>query len=315
MSTYATITLSFGQGSIDFNHGLPVVEPLTVTVDEDGSVDFSVVAYDREGDPLSYRYSPPPTLGGIVSGDLPNVNYRPDPDWFGEDNFYFIASDRLAFGIPIGTRGVVRIIVRPVNDPPQAQIGLPNAVTFNGYEDLVVISSRSRAAANVVLDATMSNDVDGDELTFMWREEAREFANTALVTNSFLPGLHEVELLTSDGLLESRAVAVFRVITPSQAIASVQSVLKDSGLPLRRTRPLIAILRNALGALDRESPRVFGNRLENFQRLVDQVIDPIDPDLAAKLNDSVRLIQDAVDAESASGRRHNMGKQFHGLAN
>lgn len=92
----------------------PVVGALSFGTDEDTPLDFTVVASDPEGAPLTLSWVGAPSLG-VVSGTLPDVTYTPNPDANGSETLVLTASD--------GThtvQGQVTIDIRAVNDPPVA---------------------------------------------------------------------------------------------------------------------------------------------------------------------------------------------------
>ena len=93
---------------------------MNIVVDEDQSVDLTLLSFDPEGDDVSYSYSMPNY--GQLTGDAPNLLYIPNPDFNGVDSFDFIASDFNSESIT----ETVSINVISVNDIPTAE-----SINFN----------------------------------------------------------------------------------------------------------------------------------------------------------------------------------------
>ena len=96
--------------------GTPFAEPQRVEVDEDAAVDITLTGQDPDEDVLTFAPDTFPTHG-TLSGDVPNLTYTPDPNYFGPDGFTFTVDDGTSTSPP----APVEIEVLPVNDLPQAQ--------------------------------------------------------------------------------------------------------------------------------------------------------------------------------------------------
>ena len=135
---------------------LPVnVKPETmdlawVVVDEDGSVEISLLGQDSNADQLTYSIVEMPKNGilSAIQTDQPNLIYQPYSNFYGVDRFTFQASD----GEEISNTSTVKISVLPVNDPPE-----PVALTGENRIRTYLLQQ------SIQLKAI---DVDGDELTF-----------------------------------------------------------------------------------------------------------------------------------------------------
>ncbi len=91
----------------------PVSYSDNITLDEDNSVIFSLIASDPDFDQLSYFIDSNPAHGSIeVTGGL--VTYNPSINYFGEDSLTFYASDS-ELNSNIST---VHITILPINDGP-----------------------------------------------------------------------------------------------------------------------------------------------------------------------------------------------------
>jgi hypothetical protein len=97
----------------------PIVTDRWLTCAEDTSLDISLTSTDPDNDPLSLRVVTLPLFGSL-SGTPPNVTYRPATNYFGYDQFRFVANDRSADSAP----ATVFITVTPVRDLPAPLLSL-----------------------------------------------------------------------------------------------------------------------------------------------------------------------------------------------
>jgi VCBS repeat-containing protein len=93
----------------------PTTEPLSVTTKEDTPTSITLSGSDRDGDPLTYSVITEPTHGRLT-GTVPNLNYRPERDFNGQDSFTFEVNDGKVDSAP----ATVSITVTPGNDAPTA---------------------------------------------------------------------------------------------------------------------------------------------------------------------------------------------------
>ena len=93
----------------------PTAESLSVTTQEDTPTSITLAGSDRDNDPLTYSVITKPTHGRLT-GTEPNLNYRPQPDFNGQDSFTFEVSD----GKVDSAAATISITVTPGNDPPTA---------------------------------------------------------------------------------------------------------------------------------------------------------------------------------------------------
>jgi VCBS repeat-containing protein len=120
----------------------PIAEPVNVTTKEDTPVSIILTGSDREGDPLTYSVITEP-VHGHLTGTVPNLNYRPERDFNGQDSFTFKVSD----GKDDSSAATVSITVTPGNDPPIA-----NDDSATAQEDTPI----------VMIDV-LKNDTDPDK--------------------------------------------------------------------------------------------------------------------------------------------------------
>ncbi len=91
----------------------PVAAALSIATDEDQPLEIQLTANDDNGDLLTFAVTADPSHGKL-SGTPPDLTYSPDQDFFGNDEFTFIAKDALLESTP----AKVTITVRSVNDLP-----------------------------------------------------------------------------------------------------------------------------------------------------------------------------------------------------
>ena len=107
-SAVATVSIT-----VNAVNDAPVATAQTVTTDEDTAKAITLTGADVDFDTLSFEVVESPEHGRVILINGVAV-YTPDPDYFGQDQFTFRASDGQVFSVP----GVVSLTVTPVNDPP-----------------------------------------------------------------------------------------------------------------------------------------------------------------------------------------------------
>jgi hypothetical protein len=93
----------------------PVATSGNLVTQEDTALTVTLAASDRNQDHLTYHIVQDPSHGQL-SGTLPNVVYRPAPNYNGSDSFTFVANDGKVDSKP----ATVSILVTAVNDAPVA---------------------------------------------------------------------------------------------------------------------------------------------------------------------------------------------------
>ena len=132
-------------------------------------------------------------LRGTLSGIAPDLSYKPDENYHGDDSFSFGIND----GNATGNSAAVSLRIVSVNDPPVANAG----------------SDRSAWAGDVVsIDGSGSYDVDGDSLRYNWSFLSVPMGSTAAILDpsavdaEFEPdiaGSYEFQLIVNDGTINS----------------------------------------------------------------------------------------------------------------
>ncbi|CAH9067825.1 hypothetical protein PSECIP111951_03909 [Pseudoalteromonas holothuriae] len=131
---YGNIVISVGDGALQaslpaFNitvepvNAAPVASNMQRSVNEDGTTSFVADATDADGDALTIELQSQPQNGqAVVQGTT--ISYTPLPNFNGNDEFSFVASD----GQLQSDVALVNISVVPVNDAP---IAIDDTFTFD----------------------------------------------------------------------------------------------------------------------------------------------------------------------------------------
>ena len=129
---------------------------------EDVALDLELYAADPEGDALEWAMDVVLPSHGTLEGELPNVTYVPDPNYFGNDAFTYRVYDGRSWSAPAR----VDVAVTSVNDPPTESETLQLEVTEDGLltfevddyvvdvdgDDLVAVITRSPSAGQLQQD-------------------------------------------------------------------------------------------------------------------------------------------------------------------
>ena len=140
LTNSATATVSITVTAVN---DAPVANPLSLTLNEDSSTNFTLTASDVDSGALTYTVLTAPT-NGTLSGTAPNLTYTPAVNFNGTDTIRFSASDG-----SLSSTALVSLAVLPVTDAPVA-----NGQSVSTSED-----------ASVVITLT-GTDLDGDAITF-----------------------------------------------------------------------------------------------------------------------------------------------------
>jgi len=143
-TTTGTVTISVAS-----LNDAPVAQPTTASGQEDApAITGQVAATDADGDALTFALASDgaPAHGTVTVNPDGSFSYVPAPNFNGSDSFAYEISD----GNGGVTRGVVNVMVAPVNDSPTVSA----QTILQGTEDIVMSGT---------LPGT---DIDGDALTF-----------------------------------------------------------------------------------------------------------------------------------------------------
>ncbi len=109
-SNVATVSITIGPVNDP-----PIASNQSVTTPEDIATAINLTANDVDANPLTYSVVSSP-LHGTLSGTAPALNYTPDPNYNGPDNFTFKVND----GSVDSNLATISITITPVNDAPTA---------------------------------------------------------------------------------------------------------------------------------------------------------------------------------------------------
>lgn len=101
----------------------PTASSQTVTVDEDSTVNITLNGTDPDRAPLTYTVVAQPRNGSLM-GVAPNLTYKPNLNFNGNDRLSFIVSN----GAEESNVAVVTILVRSINDAPILTVPGPQTI-------------------------------------------------------------------------------------------------------------------------------------------------------------------------------------------
>ena len=117
----------------------PVLQDVTVTVEEDGTYTGTVTAEDADGDDLYLRVVAEPEYGTLdFDAETGEFTYTPDANYDGDDSFAFQAWDgrnisgEVVDALFVADPGVITIDITPVNDLPEITTEGDQTVNENG---------------------------------------------------------------------------------------------------------------------------------------------------------------------------------------
>ena len=283
----------------------PVANSQLVSTDEDVPVAITLQASDIDGDALTYQITPP--AHGTLSGIAPNVIYTPETNYFGDDLFTFTVTD---VSNVVSQIAAVGITIRSVNDAPVAKIVITPLDELPGVTNTVLIAPAC-CDATLLLDGSQSTDVENDALTYVWLDGTNVIATTATTTNRFHPGTHELTLVVSDGATADVETMTVEIVTPSEAVGFLKSLVEDSITERRQRAPLVNWLREAEKSFERCRVEQGLRFLEMFQERVRDRIAPTKPEIATQLVDTAQAIIEAAPDCDPCHRLGRKGKRDH----
>jgi hypothetical protein len=175
----------------------PMVEPQTLTTDEDTNLAVVLSGNPADPTPLTFSIVTGPAHG-TLSGTAPNVIYTPALNYVGQDTFTFRATDGFAFSPP----ATISLTISPINDPP---VGFTQSVS---------------TAQETPLQITAASDPDGNPLTFTYTlAPAHGSLTQSGGTLTYTPvmgyqGTDSFQFTVSDGVFASAAATVSITVLP-----------------------------------------------------------------------------------------------------
>ncbi|MEO5802729.1 MAG: hypothetical protein ABIR24_04305, partial [Verrucomicrobiota bacterium] len=191
----------------------------------------------------------------------------------------------------------VSITIVSVNDAPIAVARAFPAFLFSTNDTSTVVISANGTNAIVVLDASLSSDIENDSLQYLWLEGTNVLASEEIASITFDVGTHIITLNVSDSSDTGFDNLTLEVITPAQAIAELISFLNESNLVDKRQRALFASLNASAASFSRGQFGAGIKQLETFQTQVRVLIEPTNPALAEQLLHISGEILDAVSTD------------------
>ena len=271
----------------------PVANAQSVTTAEDTALGITVSASDIEGDTLSYSYTQP--AHGTVTGTGSSVIYLPAANYTGPDNFTFTVDD----GNGGSAAATVNIEVTTVNDAPVALAREASASDPTNFtRNLVIVATNSQSVL-VLLDGSLSSDVDGNGLTYAWYRgaETTPFSTAMNLTMSFPIGSYVLTLVVSDGNISVSDSITLQVFTPCDLVKTLVTQVQSAALNPSARNGLLGHLNAACASFGEGNIAAGVHQLELFQDRVNNKIAPTDPTLAASLNAEAQRIINEVNGQ------------------
>ena len=276
----------------------PVAHAQARSVNEDGALPITLTGSDVDGDSITFAVLTTPAHGTLNGAGGSRI-YTPAANYHGPDSFTFQVND----GQLDSTPATVSITVVSVNDPPVAVPLVSNLIFLTPGSTNGIIVSGNNSNGVVLLDALLSHDEELDALEFAWFRagSVAPFATGVTASNLIEVGTHVVVLVVDDGQDTGTATVTVDVVTAAEALDEVSRLLRESTLPRKPARPLLASLKAAQASFDRGKFSHAAKQLQAFQHKLEAQLARYDPALAAVLNNAVELILSSQSSKPRSG--------------
>ncbi|MDQ3013328.1 MAG: Ig-like domain-containing protein, partial [Acidobacteriota bacterium] len=232
--------------------GKPIATAQTIRVDEDTVANIVLDGRDPNGKSLTFKITSLPSFG-VISGNAPNLTYKPGLNFNGSDRFQFVVNNGAFDSEPV----IVSITVRAINDPPILTVPAAQTINKGQLLSFAVIAADPDIADKLTIAAT-SPLPEGASLTpvtatssqFRWTPSITQSGNFVLgfkVTDSGSPALSDtkdVRITVNDVSLLS--VPNTQVVSEGQPlsfdVAAIQNTvgvvtITATGLPPGATFP------------------------------------------------------------------------------
>lgn len=191
----------------------PVVVSQNINTQEDTHVAITLSGTDIDSANLTYKVADNP-MNGVLEGTEPNLVYKPNKDFNGNDSFTFVINDGFADSQP----ATISIRINMVNDAPVAEA---QSVTMKEDESV-----------NIILKGS---DVDNDAITYKIVGQPTNGVlegtapNLIYKPNKDFNGNDSFTFVVNDGIIDSQAQKVDIAVMPEQdlPIATAQAVTTD----------------------------------------------------------------------------------------
>jgi len=213
----------------------------------------------------------------------------------------------------------VSIAVSATPPPPASHAPVAKAIVgppFKLWDDessLLIIAGNGMEA-EVLLDASMSSDADGDVLEYLWTEEGQPtpLAAGVLATNSFELGEHTILLLVDDGQAPGHDRVTIEVIDLNDAVDELLLFVTELDLTRKEKRELLATLNRVWESFDEGRLNAGVKQLGAFQQKVRAHLLKVQPVTGRKLINAADQIIDAATAamdDDGKHTHHGRGKE------
>jgi hypothetical protein len=167
-------------------------------------------------------------------------------------------------------------------------------ITFdNGNKTFAIAVKRDYVC--LTLDGSGSIDPDGDPLQINWVIDETNIVADTVVTNCLDLGCHTITMMASDGQTRCHQFLDVCVITPAQAVQQCIDLVEQTQLAHKNKRPLIATLKAAQAAFDRDGWKVGALMLTVFQNKVRTQIARSNPTEAAMFIECAENVLKAIE--------------------
>ena len=215
-SNIATVTIE-----VNSLNDAPSADSQSLETNEDTDLPISLNGSDVDGDNVTFTIVTSPS-NGVITGDVPNFIYTPNPNFNGEDSFTFKTND----GQVDSELATVTVDVKPINDAPVAHsqslevnedASLPILLTGNDGDNNGLIFSLVSPPANGILSGTIPNLV--------------------YTPNTNFHGSDSLLFVVNDGTVDSTPAAISITINsvndlPTVDAGSDQTVIEGTNISL-----------------------------------------------------------------------------------